>query len=367
VIKHLKAVVLAGGFNTRLRPLSCTRPKILFPILNKPLLQWTYERLAKNHINNVVLAVFYQTEVYIKQHRVPRHGLHVTYSHDPLRKPLGTAGSIKKTEKQIGHDAPFLALNGDIFADVNYTQMLKQHEKNNCTATIALHEVQDPSRYGVAKLAKDNRITGFIEKPPPGTASSNLINAGAYVLSPKIFKYIPQGQHVSIERQVFPKLAEEKELYGYVHTGLWTDIGKPEDYFELNKTMLDNNGGQPNYKAKGSVQIKKPVAFANGITIGNQSTIGPYTVLGPKVTVGNKVDIKNSIILAGTQIADLAKIHGAIIGEDVYIGTKTHIRKGCIIGDHARIRDNVSLPAGTSICPANEVAENTKAANCNKL
>ena len=291
-------MVLAGGFATRLRPLSCTRPKILFPIVNKPLLQWTFERLAKNEVKDVVLAVFYQTEVYIKQHRVPRCGLHVMYSHDPLRKPLGTAGSIKKAERRVGHDSPFLTLNGDTFADINYARMLKQHEKNDCLATIALHQVQDPSRYGVVKLSANNRITGFIEKPPAGTAPSRLINAGAYVLDPKIFKYIPHGQTVSIEREVFPKLVEENELYGYVHEGLWTDIGKPEDYLELNRIMLDRNEERTKSKSEMNAGIKAPVAFGKEVSIGKQSTIGPYAVLGPRVKVGNNVDIENSIVLA---------------------------------------------------------------------
>jgi mannose-1-phosphate guanylyltransferase len=353
----LKAVILAGGFATRLRPLSCTRPKILFPIVNKPLLQWTFERLVKNEVKDVVLAVFYQTEVYIKQHRVPRCGLHVTYSHDPLRKPLGTAGSIKKAENQVGYDSPFLALNGDTFADIDYKGMLEQHEKSGCIATIALHQVQDPSRYGVAKLSANNRITDFIEKPPAGTAPSNLINAGAYVLDPKVFKYIPHGHTMSIEREVFPKLVKENELYGYVHKGLWTDIGKPEDYLELNRIMLDKNGHWTKSKSKEYAEIKAPVAFGKDVSIGKQSTIGPYTVLGPRVTVGSNVDIENSIVLTGTEISDFAEVHSAIVGEGVYIGRKVHIRKGCIVGDHARIKDGVSLAAGTSICPAREVAE----------
>lgn len=353
----MKAVVLAGGFATRLRPLSCTRPKILFPIVNKPLLQWTFERLAKNDVKDVVLAVFYQTEVYIKQHRIPRCGLHITYSRDPLGKPLGTAGSIKKAEKRVGHDSPFLTLNGDTFSDIDYTRMLKQHEKNDCIATIALHQVQDPSRYGVAKLARKNRIRGFIEKPASGTAPSNLINAGAYVLSPKIFRYIPEGQTMSIEREVFPRLVEEKELYGYIHEGLWTDIGKPEDYLELNKIMLDRNSEQTESRIEEGAEIRPPVSFGTDVSIGKQSTIGPYAVLGPRVTVGSNVNIENSIILGGTEISDFAKVHNAIVGEGVYVGRKAHIRKGCIVGDHARIKDNVSLAAGTSICPAKEVAE----------
>ena len=361
---HLKALILAGGFNTRLRPLSCTRPKILFPVLNKPLLQWTYERLAKNNISDIVLAVFHQTEVYIKQHRVPRQNLHITYSRDPLRKPLGTGGSIKKAEKSLGQDSPFLVLNGDVFADVDYAQMLKQHEKNQCTATIALHEVEDPSRYGVAELAKNNRITRFIEKPPPGTAPSKLINAGVYVLSPRIFKYIPEGQPVSIERDIFPRLVEERELYGYVHDRLWIDIGKPEDYLQLNRILLDDKGTQLGNKKRPYIQIRNPVAFAHGVSIGRRSTVGPYAVLGRGVTVGENADVENSIVLAGTEIADGAEVHGAVIGEDVYVGVNAHIRRDCIIGDHARIRDNVSLPTGTSICPANDVVGDNYPEGC---
>jgi NDP-sugar pyrophosphorylase family protein len=354
--KHLKAVVLAGGFGTRLRPLSCTRPKPLFPILNKPLLQWTFERLAKNHIQDVVLAVFYQTEVYIKHHRVPRCGVHVTYSHDPLRKPLGTGGSIKKAEKRIGHESPFLVLNGDIFADVNYTEILKLHTKKNAVATITLHKVEDPSRYGVAELARDNRITRFIEKPA-GAAPTNLINAGVYVLSPRIFDYIPDGRTVSIEREIFPRLAEEKGLYGYVFDGLWMDIGKPQDYLELNKVMLSQIGSERKCRSGENASIGKAVAFGKDVSIGRQSIVGPYTVLGPKVIVGNNVHISNSVVLSASVISDYATVDGAIIGEGVFIGEGVHIPKGCIIGDHARIKDNVSLAAGTSICPANEVTQ----------
>ena len=117
----MKALILIGGFATRLRPLSCTRPKILLPIVNKPLLQWTLEGLAKNDITEVILAASHQTEALMKQHKIPKQGMRIIYSRDPLKKPLGTGGPIKKAEKIIGYDAPFLVLNGDIFADINHT------------------------------------------------------------------------------------------------------------------------------------------------------------------------------------------------------------------------------------------------------
>ena len=359
----MKAVILAGGFGTRLRPLSCTRPKIFFPILNKPLLQWTFERLAMNDVKDVTLAVFYQTEVYIKHHRVPRSGVHINYSHDPLRKPLGTGGSIKKAEKRIGREPSFLVLNGDIFADVNYREILSQHEKKKGVATIALHKVQDPSRYGVAELSDDGSISRFIEKPPAGSTPTALINAGVYVFSPKIFDYIPEGRAVSIEREVFPRLAQEKALYGYVYDGFWADIGKPEDYLELNKTMLNHTANQRKMKSGKNVEIKGAVAFGKNISIGKQSIIGPYAVLGAKVAVGKNVRIQDSVIMSGTVISDFATIDGTIIGEGVHVGKNAYIPKGCIIGDHAEIRDDVSLAKGTSICPAKEVSESVLMTN----
>jgi mannose-1-phosphate guanylyltransferase len=360
----LKALILAGGFATRLRPLSCTRPKILLPIVNKPLLQWTFERLAKNNIKEARLAVNYLTEVAIKQHRIPRCGLHVTYSRDPLRKPLGTGGPIKKAEKFIGYDTPFLVLNGDIFADVNYTEILKVHKENDAVATIALHRVEDPSRYGVAELAGDNRIKRFVEKPHVGTVSTGLINAGAYVLSQKIFNYIPKGRKASIEYEVFPKLAEKGQLYGYVFDGLWMDIGKPDDYLKVNETLITSIANQQKCKVGNETEIKKPVAFDKGVSVGKKSTIGPCVVLGRKVTAGSNVRIQNSVILRETVISDFASIDGAIIGEGVFIGKRVKIRKGCILGDHVKIKDDISLAEQVSICPAKEVSESVPTPKC---
>ncbi len=361
----MKALVLAGGFGTRLRPLSCTRPKTLFPIVNKPLLQWTIERLAKNNVTEAILAVNYQTEVAIKQFAIPKCGVHITYSPDPPRKPLGTAGPIKKAEKRIGKDAPFLVLNGDIFSDVNYNEILKKHEKKQGVATIALHKVEDPSRYGVAEIAANSRIVRFIEKPSLEKAPTNLINAGVYVFSPKIFAYIPKGRKVSLENEIFPKLAEEGELHAYVFDGLWTDIGKPDDYLEINRLLLKSRIGQPQNKSKRKdAKIRNPSALDKGVSIGEKSVVGPYAVLGQNVTVGNNTQIRNSIILSGTAISDFCSINGAIIGENVHVGKNVKIDEKCILGDHVRIRDNASLTKNVSICPAKEICESILTPKC---
>jgi mannose-1-phosphate guanylyltransferase len=337
--------------------MSCTRPKILFQIINKPLLQWTFERLAKNNITEAILAVNHQTEISIKQRKIAKYGVKLKFSRDPLGKPLGTGGPIKKAEKLVGHDSPFLVLNGDIFADLSYAEILKKHQEEKAVATIALHEVKDPSRYGVVELAEGHRIRRFIEKPPRKAAPSNLINAGIYVLSPRIFDYIPEGRAVSIEREIFPKLADEGTLYGYVLQGLWMDIGKPEEYLEINRTLLNSYADQQKHGTIPTVEIKNPAILGRGASIGKNSVIGPYVVLGDDVGVGSNVRIRDCVILSSVIIGDFSSLNGAIIGEGATIGKKVTIEKGCIIGDFAKINNGVSLARNVSVCPAKEISE----------
>jgi len=351
----LKAVILAGGFATRLRPLSCTRPKTLFPIVNKPLLQWIFERLARDGVDEAILAVNQLTEFYIKQQRIPRSGIAVKYSHDPPKKPLGTAGPVKRAEHLLGLE-PFLVLNGDIYADISYKELMQKHVKTGAWGTLSLYEVKDPSRYGVAELAKDERITRFVEKPAKGTEPSKLINAGVYELSPEVLQLIPEGRAVSMEREVFPKLASQGKLYGHIVKGLWIDIGRPEEYLQANRMLLDSIEQKQKTKIAEKVQVEKPIALDEGVSVGEKSKIGPYAVLGKNVAVGKNVQISNSVILPGTRIADCAQIYGAIIGEEAVIGENVKITKGCIIADHARILKNVTLAGDTAVCPAKEIS-----------
>ncbi len=350
-------MILAGGFATRLRPLSCTRPKTLFPIVNKPLLQWIFERLAKNNIKEAILAVNGLTEFYIKKQRIPKNGLHISYSIDPPKTPLGTAGPVKKAQKLLGNTEPFLVLNGDLFEDVNYNEIIQKHQENHATATIALCKVEDPTRYGVAEMAEDNRITRFVEKPAKGTAPTNLINAGIYVLSPEIFQYIPKGKKVSMEREIFPKLVQQGKLYGHIIHGLWIDIGKPEEYLQTNKIILDTL--TKTHKPRNTkFETQKPIALDKGVTIGEKSVIGPYAILGKNVTIGKNVHISDTVVFPDARIDDYASINGAIIGEAAEIGKKVKITQGCIVADQAKIRDNISLTDGTAVCPAKEVSGN---------
>ena len=352
----MKALILAGGFATRLRPLSCSRPKTLFPIVNKPLLQWIFERLAEGDVDEAILAVNALTQFYIRQHKLSKCGLKVRFSVDPPKTPLGTGGPLKKAEKLIGHDEPFIMLNGDIYADINYRELVEAHRKSGALATLALYKVTDPCSFGVADL-QGNTIKRFVEKPHKGKAPSNLINAGAYVLSPEVFSYIPKGRAVSIEREVFPKLAEEGRLCGHCINGLWIDIGKPQEYLEANKKVLDSISNSVKRQNPESFTLKNPVAFDEGVFVGEKSVIGPYTILGKNVKVGANAQISNSVIFAEAQIAEGAILNGAIVGEAAKIGKGVKLSKGCVVGDHAKVKDNIHMHDGQVVCPAKEVTE----------
>ncbi|HLN89393.1 MAG TPA: NDP-sugar synthase [Candidatus Binatia bacterium] len=351
----LKALILAGGFATRLRPLSCSRPKTLFPIVNKPLLQWIFERLAEGGVDEAILAVNALTQFYVRQHKLSKCGLKVRFSVDPPKMPLGTGGPLKKAEKLIGHNEPFIMLNGDIYADINYRELVEAHRKSGAFATLALCKVEDPCSFGVADL-EGNLIKRFVEKPLKGKAHSNLINAGAYVLSPEVFAYIPEGRTVSMEREVFPKLADEGKLCGHCIKGLWIDIGKPHEYLEANKIVLASLAKDAKRENPESF-VKPPVDLETGVLVGEKSIIGPYAILGKNVKVGANVRISNSVIFADAQIGDGAILNGAIVGEGAKIGRGVKLSKGSVVGDQARVKDSVHIHDGTAICPAKEVTE----------
>jgi mannose-1-phosphate guanylyltransferase len=354
----VKALILAGGFATRLRPLSCSRPKTLFPLVNRPLLQWIFERLADGGVDEVILAVNALTQFYIRQQKPCKCGLKVRFSLDPPKNPLGTAGPIKKAEKLLGHDEPFIVLNGDIFADIDYKALIEAHKKANALATMALCSVEDPSCFGVVELCKDNYITRFIEKPPKGQVPSNFINAGAYVLDPGVFDFIPEGRAVSIEREIFPRLVVAKQLVGHCIDGLWMDIGKPAEYLEANRLLLSSFAHKIVNPKNVLAEIKSPVALEQGVVVGEKSILGPYAIIGKNVKIGCNVTISNSIVFSDAEIGDDVKLNGAVVGEGAYIGRHADIGDGCIIADQAKVKENVHMRDGATVCPAKEISEN---------
>ena len=356
-MKGLKALILAGGFATRLRPLSCTRPKMLFPVANKPLIDWTLESLSRCGVETVVMAVNYMAEAIARYLGPTKYDLGIIYSRE--ERPLDTAGPIKRAEEHL-RDGPFLVLNGDVISDVDYRELLNYHRRKGGLATITLIEVPDPSRYGAVELDGEGRILRFVEKPEPGRAPSNYINAGIYIFEPDVLDYIPAGRPVSTEREIFPKLAEEGVLYGYRASALWVDIGVPEDYLRANSLLLGRIGGVEmgeDVEVDETAKLLPPTSIGRGVQIGGDSVIGPNTSIAEDVIIGRGCRIENSIIFPGAIIGDHSSIKSAIIGENATLERWVKVEAGSLIGDYVTLCDGVTITGGVTICPSKRVEE----------
>jgi mannose-1-phosphate guanylyltransferase len=357
---ELKALILAGGFATRLRPLSYALPKLLFPIGGRPVLEQTIDHLSSFGIDEVILAVKYLADELRDHFGEEYHGVKIRYSLEP--EPLGTGGPIAFARKYYGENETLLAMNGDIFAEINIDAMKKVHESNHALATIALHEVDDPSRFGVARLDTQSRIREFVEKPRLADAPSRLINAGTYLLEPEVVSRIPQGRKVIIEREVFPALANEGRLFGYIHSGTWFDIGNIDDFRKANFTLLENKARGRVIVGEGaklskSAKLTCPVLIGERATVEDGATLGPRVIVGRRVRIGGNTSVMESIVFDDAEVGRNSSIEGAVVGDSVTVGNGVVIENGSVISSHVMIHDDVHVARDVYIHPYKEINE----------
>jgi mannose-1-phosphate guanylyltransferase len=218
----MKAVVLAGGEGTRLRPLTCNQPKPMVPLLNRPFLERLLLRLKEHGVGEVALALSYLPEV-VKARFGDGDGLGVRLFYPQEERPLGTAGAVKNWESHL--DGTFFVFNGDIFTDLDLGEVLRFHREKQAKATIVLTPVEDPTAYGVVEMDPSGRVKRFVEKPPADQVNSRWVNAGTYVLESEVLQYIPAGQHSMFERGLFPLLVDMGiPVYGYPSRAYWLDL-----------------------------------------------------------------------------------------------------------------------------------------------
>lgn len=228
------ALILCGGFGVKLRPLTFITPKPMLPIGYQPLLQYQIQYLKRYEFDRIILAVGYLQEQIVRYFsNGHRFGVNILYSFE--KDPLDTGGALKNAEELINGN--FIALNGDvIFEGLDLDRFMAFHKEKGGVATITLTRREDPLRYGLVEMDDEGRVVKFVEKP--SGVKSGLINAGIYAFSPRIFNYMRKGKKASLEKDVFPKLAEEGKLYGFVHQGYWRDVGTQEDYMDALKDIL---------------------------------------------------------------------------------------------------------------------------------
>jgi len=357
-----KGIIVSGGWGTRLRPLTCTIPKSLIPVVNKPVIERQILLLKTAGINEIILAVSVMSDV-LKNYFRNGEKLGVNIKYTDEKNPLGTAGAIKLAEDYL-KDENFFMLNGDVILNFDLKEMIRTHEKHKGVGLIGSKIVPDPSRYGVLIVEEDtNKILQFLEKneynPPDGKRIPMYINAGIYLLEPEVFQYIEPQKKVSIERNVFPNLARESKLYYYSISGVWRDIGKPEELLEGNiqlmNELLKNQQSKnenligKNLDVEGKVLIKPPVAIGENVVIRKNCQIGPNTIIGNNVYIGANTEIKDTLIYNETYISENVKCERAIIADNCLlhdgvqlIGNNENL---VILSSFVEVLDNVRLIA----------------------
>ena len=374
-----KGIILSGGWGTRLRPLTCTIPKSLIPVVNKPVIERQILLLKSAGVKEIVLAVSVMSEV-VKQFFGDGKRLNVKIHYTDEKYPMGTAGAIRLAQDYLKDDN-FFMLNGDVIMDFNFSDMLKHHRKCGGIGTIAGKVVEDPSRYGV--LIVDNQthqMHKFLEKeeyhPPEGKVVSMPINAGVYVLEPDIFSYIKPKKKVSIERDVFPNVANDGKLFYYSIPGIWKDIGKPLDLLEANILLMtyiiDSLEGDVKNLIDDSVNIDpttnihSPCTIGKNVVIRKDCIIGPNVIIGDDVYIDKNTEIKNSLIYNESYISKNTSIKNAIISDNCLIEKNVRLtgddQNLIILSSYVKVNNDIRLISKShqpiSICHHEIVKEN---------
>jgi len=342
----MQALILAGGEGTRLRPLTENIPKPIVPIGNEPFLLRQIQALKNAGVTDVILSVGYQPSTI---ERVlgdgSAYGVKLTYLVEST--PMGTAGAYKFAE-QFLHTSTII-LNGDILTDINLQAVCREHKNHSATATIVLTPVDNPSAYGLVEVGEKNKVLRFLEKPKAEEISRikiNTINAGIYVLEPRVLDYIPKDEKYSFEYQLFPQLLEEKENFRafVARDNYWLDIGTPQRYLQAHYDLIAGRiknleiTKTGNFKVSKKAQVDEYSWIADGCVIKPNARI-TNSVLGRDVIIEENAVIQNSVIWSGTKVNSFTTIFDSIIGNDCRIGSNVLLTNGVVLGDKTEIAD----------------------------
>jgi mannose-1-phosphate guanylyltransferase len=364
VKKGLKAVILVGGQGTRLRPLTYNTPKPMVPVLNLPFLEHVIRNLQAHNVTEIVMAQHYLAAS-MKEYFGNGSRLGVKLYYVMEDSPLGTAGAIKNVEGFL--DSTFFVLNGDIFHNRDFTALLKFHRRHRAKATLVLSPVEDPTIYGVVETDKRGRVTSFVEKPKKEDVTTNMINAGTYVLEPDVLQRIPVDTKFSFEREVFPQMVTEGlPVYAYPTDNYWMDTGTPEKYLQLHRDLLSGKCDGCNLEAditlgknckiNPSAKIKGKVVIGDNCKIGSGVKLTGPVVLGANCVVGADTAVKDSVVWHDTVIGAGATIKSSVLADNCKIGYGCSLNDA-VLGDHVTIKDGVKLKKGSRIKPGETVKE----------
>lgn len=359
----MKAIIMAGGEGSRLRPLTCGRPKPMVPVLNRPVMSHIVELLKEHGINDIGVTLQYQPEV-IKDYfgNGSKFGVNMRYFVE--KSPLGTAGSVKNAGSFL--DQTFLVISGDALTDLELSQALEFHRKKGAMATLVLTRVECPLEYGVVITNSDGRITQFLEKPGWGEVFSDTVNTGIYVLEPEALDYFASGEKFDFSKDLFPLLLKDKQpLFGLALPGYWCDIGNLQQYQEAQydalagKVKVNIPGAEiapqvwveEGASIEPTAQIKGPALIGAQCRLGAATRIEPFTILGQGCLVRERASIKRSILWNNAYVGPGAHLRGAVLGSRVQVLAKAGIYEGAVVGDDSIIRENGLLKPDVKLWP----------------
>jgi NDP-sugar pyrophosphorylase family protein len=353
----MKAILLAGGQGTRLRPLTLHTPKPIVPIFDRPFLRYQIDRLRQvPEIDEIILSLNYRPE------RIEEVfgdgsdlGVRLKYVVEP--EPLGTGGGIKFAAGDY-RDGPIVVFNGDVFTSVDLGAVIALHRERRARATIVLTPVDNPSAFGLVETDEAGNIRDFLEKPSPHQIRCDTINAGIYVLEPESLDRIPTNTNYSIERGYFPSLVKDRSTFvAYIYRGYWIDIGTREKYVQAHRDIMDGRfsaapfegaAGQvvvsPHAKVAPEATLTGPCFIDADAVIEGGATIGPYSVVGRNSVVETGATINGAILWPGTRVGTHARIGGAIAGRNVRFGAHVEIGDDVVFGDEAVVPDYSRTP-----------------------
>ncbi|HEY5293938.1 MAG TPA: sugar phosphate nucleotidyltransferase [Gaiellaceae bacterium] len=363
----MKAVVMAGGEGTRLRPLTSNQPKPMVPIVGKPCMEHILDLLRAHGLTDVVVTVAFLPQA-IRSYFGDGENLGLQIEYSVEESPLGTAGSVRHASDRL--DDTFLVISGDALCDIDLGKIVEFHKEKGAAVTIGLKSVENPLEFGIVVTDENGKVERFLEKPSWGQVFSDTINTGIYVLEPEVLRHIPTDRPYDFSKELFPLLLEMgRPIYGYVCEGYWQDIGNLDQYRQANFDALDEKvrldvGG---LKIRGDVWVGEgveiddvegvegPAFIGNYCTISPESSVGPYTVLGPGTTLRERARVSRSVIDASAYIGRSASVEGAILGRNCDVRAHARVHEGVAIGDQVTLGDQSVIYPGVRIYPYKEV------------
>ncbi len=364
----MKAVVMAGGEGTRLRPLTSNRPKPLVPILGKPIAQHIIEHLARAGITEIVVTLYYLAEE-IQNYFGDGADLGVKLHYFIEDTPLGTAGAVKMAEEILGDDT-FLIVSGDALTDFDIEKAVLAHKTRQAEASLVLYSVSDPREFGVVITEEDGRITRFLEKPSWSEVFSDTVNTGMYLIEPSVFALMEKGKSYDWSQDIFPKLLEQnRPLFGYVMEEYWCDVGSHDQYRSAQYEMLEGKTQLPieGEERPGRVFVAKdavispeakligPLCIGPGCRIEVGAVVGPSAVLGPGVVVGPGALVSRSILWRGVEIGEDAQSISAVLCGGVTLGKRAKVEEGAVVGDRCVIGRGATIRQGIKLWPEKNI------------